>query len=81
MHYTFMFFSKLTSKKKVIPVIPVFEAYPEKFCFHGNNSVFLNSGQKRGGKHSFVTHPPFTLLSTPISPLYPSSYVYHVHYV
>jgi len=49
-----------TGKTKVIPI---FEAYsytyfPEHFCFHGKNSVFLNSGQKRGCKHSFPPPTP-----------------------
>ena len=47
--------------------IPIFH---EHFCFHGKNSGFLDSGQKHGSKHSFVT---LTLLTTPLSPLYPSS--------
>jgi hypothetical protein len=42
-------------------------------CFHGNNSVFLNSGQKRGGNHNFAPHPTLTLLTKPLSPLSPSS--------
>jgi hypothetical protein len=42
----------------------------EHFCFHGKNSGFFDSGQKHGGKHSFATLTPLT---TPLSPLYPSS--------
>jgi hypothetical protein len=54
-----MYFSKLTSKKKVIPVIETYSysIFPEHFYSHGKNSVFLKSGQKRGGKHSFVPPP------------------------
>ena len=47
-----MYFSKLTSKK----LLHLF--FPEHFYSHGKNSVFLNSGQTRGDKHSFAPPPP-----------------------
>ena len=63
-----MYFSKQTSKKKVIPVIETnsYSIFPEHFYSHGKISVFLKSGQKRGGKHSFAPPPP-PLLTTPLS--------------
>jgi hypothetical protein len=46
--------SFLSSKHTHIPI------FHEHFCFHGKNSVFLDSGQKHGGKHSFATPTPHT---------------------
>jgi hypothetical protein len=66
------FFSKLTSKKKVIPVIETYSysIFPEHFYSHGKISVFLKSGQKRGGKHSFVPPPhPHSFDYAPVTSL------------
>ena len=70
------FFSKLTSKKKVIPVIETYSysIFPEHFYSHGKISVFLKSGQKRGGNIVLSLPHTLTLLTTPLSPLYPSSF-------
>ena len=71
LHYKFMYRQQrksfLSSKHTLILI------FPEHFCFHGKNSVFLNSDQKRDGKHSFAPPHPLTLLTTPLSSLYPSS--------